>query len=462
MFKVERGTQIGLLRCLINLAVTLMSFDTAIASILETDQVDRWTLNAYSNTKTGKFHNCSMRTVGEDHVSLVVSANARNNWYLWLHRPSWDIDPADRFVATLNFDGNRKQPIALDAKLSDSHYVALVLPSTMHLLEQFSKATTVRVSREASAYNFQLAGYDKAVAWVKACVIRYRSAEDDKPDATIRQQDDESDEMNGESPRKSVPAESVKPPVKLPAGVIEANADEPRKPASGVSTVVAKVVATASAAGEATLGENTVQPGSKPSNQQTAHQLPVDPVGRVGGVPMSDAASATLTPVAADPGYSLSESRRLVTDLVSSLSRTDFGWLTPSAAASVLPDVRTAFSLQGVTGVVAEANQATSAATLNEALAYDRIGCSGDYATSNLPSEDLAAKATLHASSTCKSGETVRVSHVIVMAKKGGGQYVVSLTLLKAATDQTDASDGPASVVAGAMVNAAMKVSDAY
>ena len=428
------------------LASFLSGVTAASAATLETETIGGWTLNAYSADHTGGFQNCTMKTPGNDQVSLTVSANAHDRWFLWLQRSSWDLAPDTRFVATLNLDQGRKQPIALDAKVKNDRFIVLALPPDEHVLNRLSHAASARVTRETKVYTFQLAGYDKAVQWMKACVARHTEPDvATQPDARITGADDDTDDAAGIVIGKDRPADvpKVVPKVpivpKAPANMIEVRATDPTPTPSLGSTPTPVPMSTPAAPG--------------PEIVALAPQSAAAPTS------IFEAAKASTATIN-EPSAPASPAQLLLPSLMAAANHPEFRLLETAAAPAALKRADVVFSLEGVTGVVLTFDLPTAAAVTNEVLAYDRIACGGTYSSVTDPAEEGHAD-VLRSTAECRMADTLANTHFVTMARKAGGYFVIALTSETPLSSASAAGDRLAATDRG-LIDAAVKVSGKF
>jgi hypothetical protein len=410
------------------------------AATIETETIAPWTLNAYASDKTGAFQSCSMKSVGTDQVSLTLSANAHNRWFLWLYSAKWDLKLDTRFIATLNLDHDRRAPIALDAKVANEHFISLALPPAPRVLDLLSTATLARVSREGKAYTFSLAGYDKAVQWMKSCVVRNNALEALKPDGRVQAEENGDNDAAGIEIRKARPSEPPKAAPQQPAEIIEIKADSPRPtPAAPSEPSLIQPAPTA---------PPSVSADAKPA---AAAGTPA-PTGLAALSPaaLSDAARAS-NPIGTDP-TAPSVGKRLLPDLMAAAHRSDFSVLDASAAPAPLKRADVVFRLDGLTGAILALDVPTPAAATNEILAYDRIACAGSYNVTTAPPESGISDRML-AQSECVTDGTSTLAQFMTVARKSGGCVVIALT--------AETNAGATAVAASRLASAGRALSDA-
>jgi hypothetical protein len=300
-----------------------------------------------------------------------------------------------------------------------------------------SHATKARVSRESHAYTFSLQGYDKAVAWVKSCIVRNKALEAMKPDARVRAEGDEDNDAAGVEIRKTRPAEAPKLAPTLPADVIEVQAREPlrspQKPAAVAPAATPLISADAAKPAEATAAHPVARllaavTTSLASDAARASPNPIAPETPV------DAAHTGLAPVAGAE----TPAQRLLPRLIAAANRSDFSSLDKSAAPAPLQRADVVFRLTGVTGGVIATDLPTAEAATNEALAYDRIACGGAYTATTSGGEDSHAD-VIRATSQCNTGDTALSAHYLTLSRKTGGFFIVGLTSEATTSGETDA-----------------------
>ncbi len=432
----------------------LASTLTVRAAETDVDRLGSWQLTGYSEPKSGSFEGCGMRAIGTDQVWLVLNLNTAGTWRLWLYRADWQMPVGSRFGATLDLDQDRNEPVNLQAKLRNAHYVALQWAPQEHLLASFATAATARISRDSSAYTFPINGYAKAVTWVRACVARNLDAASQLPDGKVRGAD--SDEAaGGVSSGKPKPGVPSKVPAKLAPGIIEVQADESdldERPAE--NEAIAPKPASRPAPGPTAV---TPVPNSPPTLDPP---LPVKPSPVVAEAPiptapiLSEAAKATASPIPPEPAARPVDA--LLPRLMAAADRADFRLIDPVAAPLALKHAEVVFAFAGATGAVMALDVPTADAAVNEIVAHDRIACAGAYQASSAIGDDVQPD-VLRSAAECLTGDKRVRMHFLTMARKSGGFYVIGLSTTTAA-----AGEGPSDQLAAAdlvLFGAALKVS---
>ncbi len=415
----------NLSRCLSATSLLLVMGTSVHAATLETANIDNWSLAAYSNTQTGKFQSCDMSTSAGEGTELIVSADIRDRWGLWLKRSEWPIERDAPVIATLNFDTGKKAGIAIETARKSDRFLALPLPRGEKLPDFLDHAATVRVAVEHKLHGTaSLKNYPKAIEWLKACMARHAEPQSaTPPDATIRSEknvvgrDDGTLEMEPrakETKPPSIGPGQVKPgkdPELIEASTRPEGAPADQKPAIPVAI--------------------TPEPPSKPAPTKPDPQSQIlaqagSPGKIAAGIAnaLSTAARATtadvIEPRAGDPAQGL------VPGLIQAAKLTRFKLLPETQAPSSLSRADAVFELEGFRAAVVSLETPSAATGMNEILAHDRIACSGVY-TSNLAAVDAASRDVLRATTRCEAGGQVTVGHFVTMARKVGGYYVVAV-----------------------------------
>ncbi|MDR3376606.1 MAG: hypothetical protein P4L98_23030 [Ancalomicrobiaceae bacterium] len=370
------------------------------AATLEDDKTGSWTLNAYSDDRTGAFQSCTMTAPADHDVSLVFTLTGNLTWTMWLYKLNWAWGSDKEFIATVNIDQGRKAGLAFDANVDGATLIALRGTDFQKLFLAMRNGRHLHATLPHKLrFAFPISGTREAVNWVTDCASRHQD-QASAPRPTKPSVDDDSVNTR---PTKPTPA--------------------PTKPDDG----------TLINAQNQTSPNSATQPSSQ--TQQVANATPPNPATQPNAPTPPANPTTTVDATATTPNDTPANTRgtdarmtamSFLSRLMAEANRNDFKVLESKDVPARVKKADLVFSINGLTGTVLVTDFATAKAASNELLAMDNIACTGSSTSGTDPDKDGRVDVS-HAFAACEVGGKTSMARYTALSRKDGGYFVVGV-----------------------------------
>jgi len=155
-----------MIRILCATIIALELVSTAHGATLWSEQMGKWTVQAFANDQTKAFSHCGgIQIVGGN--ALMFAVNANNGWSMGIVNDKWQLSKASRYNVRYWVDAHEPEnttAVAISPKLFE-----LPIRDVGDLYQSVRSGYRIFVYTESGGQQFELAGASRVLSYIDQC-----------------------------------------------------------------------------------------------------------------------------------------------------------------------------------------------------------------------------------------------------------------------------------------------------
>jgi hypothetical protein len=189
--------------CFVALVAVLVSLSApARAAVLESTNIDNWSIRAFSYDRTGQFSHCATAVPYRSGISLLFSVNGALAWSMGLANSQWNLKPGAEFSFSYFID--RGPMLHARGRAINHELVQVPLENSSALFQTFRQGHVLTVQSGRATFRFSLRNSSTALAMTLDCARRYVARNQTPPSPSYgAQQSQSSGQPSGSGPPRA-------------------------------------------------------------------------------------------------------------------------------------------------------------------------------------------------------------------------------------------------------------------